>query len=104
VKSGDVNPAPPVRWCSVQGLGELHGVSGRLAEELVGVEEGWSGRSMVVGARATAGTPCAERSPTNLRSGGVDSGGVPIAASFDTLFFLFALFSQISSSCLLAFV
>jgi hypothetical protein len=24
MKSGDVNPAPPVRWCSVQGLGELH--------------------------------------------------------------------------------
>jgi hypothetical protein len=28
---------------------------------------------MVVGSRATAGTPCAERSPVNLRSGGVES-------------------------------
>jgi hypothetical protein len=23
-KSGDINLAPPVRWCLVQGLGELH--------------------------------------------------------------------------------
>jgi hypothetical protein len=28
---------------------------------------------MVVGPRATAGTPCAERSPVNLRSGEVES-------------------------------
>jgi hypothetical protein len=28
---------------------------------------------MVVGSRAAAGTPCAERSPVNLRSGGVES-------------------------------
>jgi hypothetical protein len=27
---------------------------------------------MVAGARAAAGTPCAERSPVNLRSGGVE--------------------------------
>jgi hypothetical protein len=27
----------------------------------------------VVGSRAAAGTPCAERSPVNLRSGGVES-------------------------------
>jgi hypothetical protein len=24
LKSGDVDPASPVRWCSVCGLGELH--------------------------------------------------------------------------------
>jgi hypothetical protein len=28
---------------------------------------------MVVGSRAAAGTPCVERSPVNLRSGGVES-------------------------------
>jgi hypothetical protein len=28
---------------------------------------------MVVGSRAAAGTPCAERSPVNLRSGEVES-------------------------------
>jgi hypothetical protein len=64
-KSGNVNLVPPVRWCSVQGLGELHRALERLAEGLVGVEEGWSGRSTVVGARAAAGTLCAERSPVN---------------------------------------
>ena len=37
------------------------------------MEEGWSGRSMVVGARAAAGTPCAERSPVNLCSVGAES-------------------------------
>jgi hypothetical protein len=37
------------------------------------VEEGWSGRSTVVGARAAADTPCAERSPVNLRLGGAKS-------------------------------
>ena len=37
------------------------------------MEEGWSGRSMVVGARATAGTPCVERGPVNLRLGGAES-------------------------------
>jgi hypothetical protein len=39
-KSGDVNPAPTVMWCPVQGLGELHLGIGRLAEGLDGVEEG----------------------------------------------------------------
>jgi hypothetical protein len=37
------------------------------------VEEGWSGWSTVVGARAAAGTPCAERAPVNLRLGGAES-------------------------------
>ena len=37
------------------------------------VEEGWSGRSTVAGARAAASTPCLERSPVNFRSGGVES-------------------------------
>jgi hypothetical protein len=37
------------------------------------VEEGWSGRSTVAGARAAAGTPCAERTLVNWRSGGVGS-------------------------------
>jgi hypothetical protein len=37
------------------------------------VEEGWSGQSMVVGARAAAGTPSAERAPVNLRLGGAES-------------------------------
>jgi hypothetical protein len=37
------------------------------------VEEGWSGRSAVVGARAAAGTPCTEGTPVNWRSGGVGS-------------------------------
>jgi hypothetical protein len=37
------------------------------------VEEGWSGRFTVVGARAVAGTPCAERGPVNLRLGGAES-------------------------------
>ena len=40
---------------------------------MVGVEEGWSGRSTVAGARAAAGTPCAEGTPVNWRSGGVGS-------------------------------
>jgi hypothetical protein len=47
--------------------------SRKLAEGSDGVEEGWSGRSAVVGARAAAGTPCAGRTPVNLRSGGVGS-------------------------------
>jgi hypothetical protein len=33
---------------------------------LDGVEEGWSGRSAVVGAWAAAGTPCIERTPAIL--------------------------------------
>jgi hypothetical protein len=37
------------------------------------VEEGRSGRSTVVEARAAAGTPCAGRTPVNLCSGGVGS-------------------------------
>jgi hypothetical protein len=37
------------------------------------VEEGWSGRSTVVEAHAIAGTPCTERSPVNLHSGGAES-------------------------------
>jgi hypothetical protein len=37
------------------------------------VEEGGSGRSTVVGARAAAGTPCAERSPVNLHTGEAES-------------------------------
>ena len=37
------------------------------------MEESWSGRSTVVGARAAASTPCAERSPLNLRSVGAES-------------------------------
>jgi hypothetical protein len=72
-KSGNVNPGPPAMWISVQGLGELHGVPGRLAEGLDGVAEDWSCRSTVAWAWAAAGTPCAERSPVNLRSGGVES-------------------------------
>jgi hypothetical protein len=72
-KSGDVNLAPPVMWCSIQGLGELRLALGRLAEGLDGVEEGWSGWSTVVGTLAAAGTPCAERTPMNLRLGGAES-------------------------------
>jgi hypothetical protein len=37
------------------------------------VEEGWSGWSTVVGARAAAGTPCTERGPMNLLLGGAES-------------------------------
>jgi hypothetical protein len=37
------------------------------------VEEDWSRRSAVVGARAVAGTPCVGRMPVNVRSGGVGS-------------------------------
>jgi hypothetical protein len=37
------------------------------------MEVGRSGRSMVVGARAAAGTPCAERTPTILCLGGAES-------------------------------
>jgi hypothetical protein len=37
------------------------------------VEEGWSGRSTVVGARAATGTSCAERASVNLRLGGAKS-------------------------------
>jgi hypothetical protein len=37
------------------------------------VEEGWGGRPTVAGARAAAVTPCVERLPMNLRSGGVES-------------------------------
>ena len=40
---------------------------------MYGVEEGWSGRSTVVGARAAAGTQCAERGPVNLRLSGAES-------------------------------
>ena len=72
-KSGDINPATPAMWCSVKGLRELHGALGRLAEGLVGMEGGWSGRSTVVRARAAVGTPCAGRAPVNLRLGGVES-------------------------------
>jgi hypothetical protein len=36
------------------------------------VEEGWSGWSTVVGARAATGTPWAERTPVNLRLGGAE--------------------------------
>jgi hypothetical protein len=72
-KSGDVNPAPPVRWCSIRGLGELRLAPGRLAEGLDGVEEGWSGRSTMVGAPAAAGMPCTERAPVNLCLGRAES-------------------------------
>jgi hypothetical protein len=37
------------------------------------VEEGWSGWSAVVRARAAADTSCAEGTPANWRSGGVGS-------------------------------
>jgi hypothetical protein len=37
------------------------------------VEVGRSGRSAVVGARAAAGTPCAERTPAILRLGRAES-------------------------------
>jgi hypothetical protein len=37
------------------------------------VEEGWSGRSAVVRARAAAGTPCAGRTSVNWCSGEVGS-------------------------------
>jgi hypothetical protein len=40
---------------------------------LVGLEKGWSSQSTAVGARAAAGTSGAERSPVNLRLGGVES-------------------------------
>ena len=72
-KSGDINLATPAMWCSVQRLRELHGALGRLAEGLVGMEGGCSGRSMVVRAGAAAGTPCAGRAPVNLRLGGAES-------------------------------
>jgi hypothetical protein len=39
----------------------------------VGVEEGWSGRSTVAGARSAVGTPCIEGMPVKWRSGGVGS-------------------------------
>jgi hypothetical protein len=56
------------------GRGPVEGwVRSRSSEGLDGVEEGWSGRSTVVGARAAAGTPCAERAPVNLRLGGAES-------------------------------
>jgi hypothetical protein len=73
LKSDGVNPAPPVRWCSVCGLRELHWAPGKLAEGWVGAEEGWSGRSTVAGARAAASTPCAGRMPVNSCSGWVGS-------------------------------
>jgi hypothetical protein len=73
LKSGDVNPASPVRWCSVCGLGELHRAPRKLVEGLDRVEEGWSGRSKVAGARAAAGTPCAGQTRVNLCSGRVGS-------------------------------
>jgi hypothetical protein len=39
---------------------------------------------MVVGSREAAGTPCAERSPVNLRSGGVESErGCTVKTSVD---------------------
>jgi hypothetical protein len=47
--------------------------SGRLAEGLDCMEVGQSGRSMVVGARAAAGTPCAEGTLAISCSGGADS-------------------------------
>jgi hypothetical protein len=59
-KSGDGNPAPPAKWCSVWGLGKLHRALGRLAEVLDWMEVGRSGWSTVVGARVAAGTLCVE--------------------------------------------
>jgi hypothetical protein len=73
LKSGDVNPASPVRWHSVCGLGELHWAPEKLVEGSDGVEEGWSGRSIVVEARAAAGTPVSRQTPVILCSVGVGS-------------------------------
>jgi hypothetical protein len=73
LKSGDVNPASPVRWCLVCGLGELHWAPGKLAEGSDGVEECWSGRSMVARARSAAGTPFSRQTPVILCSSGVGS-------------------------------
>jgi hypothetical protein len=46
---------------------------GELAKGSDGVEEGWSGRSMVVRARAAAGTPFSGQTPVNSCSGRVGS-------------------------------
>jgi hypothetical protein len=52
----------------------------------------------VVGSRAAAGMPCAERSPVNLRSGGVESErGCTIRSSVD---FIGAGVSMGAGSCL----
>jgi hypothetical protein len=34
LKSGDVDPASPVRWCTVYGLGELHRTSGEASQRV----------------------------------------------------------------------
>jgi hypothetical protein len=54
-------------------LGKLHWSLGKLAEGSHGVEEGWRGRSMVVGACTAAGTPFSRQTPVNSCSGRVGS-------------------------------
>jgi hypothetical protein len=73
LKTGDVNPASPLRWCLVCGLGELQLAPVKLAEGSDGVEEGWSGWSTVAEARAAVGTPVSGQTPVILCSGGVGS-------------------------------
>jgi hypothetical protein len=73
LKPSDVDPTSPVRWCSVYGFEELHWAPRKLAKGSDGVEEGWRGRSTVVGARVAAATPFSGQTPVNLCSGGVRS-------------------------------
>jgi hypothetical protein len=52
-KSGEVDLGPPVKSGQVRGLGKLHGLLAELAEELVRLEDGWSGLATVAEALAT---------------------------------------------------
>jgi hypothetical protein len=51
-KSGEVDLGPPVKFCRVRGLGELHGLLAELAEALARLDGGWSGLATVAEALA----------------------------------------------------
>jgi hypothetical protein len=46
-KSGEVDLRLPVKFCRVQGLGELHKLMAKLSERLARLGSGWSGLATV---------------------------------------------------------
>jgi hypothetical protein len=72
VKSGDADPVSPARQSLIPGFGSFTETR-RLSRGSDGAGNGSVGRSMVVGSRAAAGTPCREQTPVIWRSGEVES-------------------------------